>query len=47
MKKRKNNVKKPWVDMAKERGAVNQKGGIVKGSRKLRNTIPIIYQYHQ
>jgi hypothetical protein len=34
--------------MGKESGAIKQRGGIVKGERRrLRNTLPTIYQYHQ
>ena len=52
VKKRKRNVTKPWVKMGRESGAIKQKGSGIgyatKGKkRQPRNSIPVIYQYHQ
>ena len=46
-KKRKQKVTKPWVEMGEESGAIKQKGGLAIGRRRPRNTMPVIYQYHQ
>jgi hypothetical protein len=47
VRKRKQKVTKPWVDMGKESGAIQRGSGHLPTKRKKLNKLPIVYQYYQ